>query len=279
MKRQPCIFLTLALAQGAIAAPQAIINDPFCLTEASALVSNAAGELSEEDLGNTGLNWGNTLQDSFATVWMNPSDGSDAFGATEGEKWDTGFSAWAYARAMGTAGPGAIADAHCTSMFEVPMEIDEVSRLKGSICLMGHASIPGTYVDCMIQRVDVEGSEMEILENLLVVSCEPDQQPCPMNCIEFDIFVEPGQYRFWGIARADVQHAAAGHLEAWAEYSMELDIQGLPEPDLDGDGDVDGGDLAIFLGGWGGTDMTLDFNGDSQVNGQDLAILLCEWTL
>lgn len=45
---------------------------------------------------------------------------------------------------------------------------------------------------------------------------------------------------------------------------------------LTGDGQVDGADLGILLGQWGGPG-TADFNNDGIVNGADLGILLGAW--
>lgn len=47
-------------------------------------------------------------------------------------------------------------------------------------------------------------------------------------------------------------------------------------PDLDGDGDVDGADLAALLGGWGTN--AGDIDGDGDTDGADLAALLGAWT-
>jgi hypothetical protein len=47
--------------------------------------------------------------------------------------------------------------------------------------------------------------------------------------------------------------------------------------DLDGDGDVDGGDLAILLGAWGSAGPLGDLNDDNTVDAADLAILLGAW--
>ena len=48
--------------------------------------------------------------------------------------------------------------------------------------------------------------------------------------------------------------------------------------DLNGDGEVNGADLAILLGDWGaGKGSPADLNGDGTVNGADLAILLGAW--
>lgn len=47
--------------------------------------------------------------------------------------------------------------------------------------------------------------------------------------------------------------------------------------DLNGDGSVNGSDLAILLSNWGGSGSG-DINGDGTVNASDLAILLGNWT-
>jgi hypothetical protein len=54
---------------------------------------------------------------------------------------------------------------------------------------------------------------------------------------------------------------------------------GTPDPDIDGDGLVDGADLAILLGHWGACgDCPADLDGDGVVGGGDLAVLLATWT-
>ncbi len=45
--------------------------------------------------------------------------------------------------------------------------------------------------------------------------------------------------------------------------------------DITGNGFVDGGDLAIVLGGWGGS--ASDQNGDGTTNGADIAVILAAW--
>ncbi len=61
-----------------------------------------------------------------------------------------------------------------------------------------------------------------------------------------------------------------------------LNVTGLPDPsDLNGDGVVNGFDLAILLGAWGTCPKrgacAADLNGDGAVNGFDLAMLLGDW--
>jgi hypothetical protein len=47
--------------------------------------------------------------------------------------------------------------------------------------------------------------------------------------------------------------------------------------DLDGDGVVNGLDLAILLATWGGPNVIADFNDDGVVDGQDLTVMLAAW--
>jgi len=51
--------------------------------------------------------------------------------------------------------------------------------------------------------------------------------------------------------------------------------------DLDGNGVIDGADLAILLGGWGACQKVPcvgDLNGDGAIDGADLAVLLAQWS-
>lgn len=56
-----------------------------------------------------------------------------------------------------------------------------------------------------------------------------------------------------------------------------LRISQPPSPDLDGNGDVGGGDLGLLLGAWASAECTVDLNQDGVVDGADLGILLGAW--
>ncbi|MEY3021139.1 MAG: 1,4-alpha-glucan branching enzyme GlgB [Planctomycetota bacterium] len=65
-------------------------------------------------------------------------------------------------------------------------------------------------------------------------------------------------------------------------YTCVIFSQGDPPPagnpaDINGDGTVNGQDLAALLGSWGASGGAADVNGDGTVNGADLAVLLAEW--
>jgi hypothetical protein len=62
-----------------------------------------------------------------------------------------------------------------------------------------------------------------------------------------------------------------------AAVSWIFDEEPATTGDLNGDGSVDGIDLGILLGSWGGPAGPADLNGDGSVDGVDLGILLGNW--
>jgi hypothetical protein len=65
---------------------------------------------------------------------------------------------------------------------------------------------------------------------------------------------------------------ATDHLMLVADFSFAAP----GDPDLNGDGVVDGADLGLLLGAWGGSGPA-DLNGDGVVDGADLGLLLGAW--
>ena len=63
--------------------------------------------------------------------------------------------------------------------------------------------------------------------------------------------------------------------EGWKNVEEDAECEDCgPEGDINGDGKVNGEDLAILLGAWDSTDARADLNNDGTVGGPDLAILL-----
>jgi len=57
-----------------------------------------------------------------------------------------------------------------------------------------------------------------------------------------------------------------------------FEIVPAPKPgDINGDGIVDGFDLARVLGAWGSNSPDADINGDGVVDGADVALVLANW--
>ena len=53
----------------------------------------------------------------------------------------------------------------------------------------------------------------------------------------------------------------------------------LPDPDLSGDGLVNGGDLTLLLAAWGTSDPLIDLDRDGTIGGGDLTLLLAAWSV
>ncbi len=108
---------------------------------------------------------------------------------------------------------------------------------------------------------------------------EPTQQDFPPQPTDVPTVLPPGS-----VAHLIVSGTANG---VSGESTFVVDFSGLgteiaPPADLNGDGIVNGADLAILLAAWGPCPpkgaCPADLNDDGIVNGADLAILLGEWT-
>ena len=103
---------------------------------------------------------------------------------------------------------------------------------------------------------------------------EPFTQEFPAQIVELPTVIPTG-----GIATVifgGTVNGAAGE----GTFAGSIDAFGTPmtpQGDLNGDGVVNGADLAILLGAWGEGGVPADLNGDGVVNGADLAILLGNW--
>ncbi|MGA1708115.1 MAG: dockerin type I domain-containing protein [Phycisphaerales bacterium] len=103
---------------------------------------------------------------------------------------------------------------------------------------------------------------------------EPFTQEFPAQIVELPTVIPSGNIAtviFSGTVDGVSGTAAfAGSIDAFGA------IDSVPG-DLNGDGIVNGADLAILLGSWGDGGVPADLNGDGIVNGADLSILLGEW--
>jgi hypothetical protein len=92
-----------------------------------------------------------------------------------------------------------------------------------------------------------------------------DGNPANLRCGDFD-----------GDGLEDVAAHVARHFEGGV--SVLPGSAGQIDADLDGDGVVGAGDLALLLGAWGPCPKcAADFNGDGRIGAEDLAVLLGAW--
>jgi len=79
------------------------------------------------------------------------------------------------------------------------------------------------------------------------------------------------------IGQPDPGPSSGGTFTLAGGYWVGLAAPPLNPADLNGDGIVNGADLAIVLGNWGSSEPIGDINCDGTVNGADLAIVLGAW--
>jgi len=123
---------------------------------------------------------------------------------------------------------------------------------------------------------DLAGNINEMTETLDVpIPANPPAQPDPLptRTIRGGDFASPGALMMSPEAFAP----GLNMLAEGANIGFRVAARAAPTADLNGDGVVNGSDLAVLLVQWG-TKGPADLNSDGVVNGSDLAILLVNWT-
>jgi hypothetical protein len=102
----------------------------------------------------------------------------------------------------------------------------------------------------------------------------------PRGCAQLD----NGDYMYTGGTRIDriaAKNGANTNIVNQLGTSFRWITRFTPPPpcpaDLDGNGTVNGSDLAVLLGAWGGASAVADLNADGVVNASDLAVMLGSW--
>lgn len=105
-----------------------------------------------------------------------------------------------------------------------------------------------------------------------VVACNDDDPACPSGAANARVWfgVRCGQH-FLVRVGGDNGDRGVGTLTL-----VETFTAACCEGDINGDGQVNGADLGLLIGNWGGAG-TGDLNGDGTVNGADLGILIGHW--
>lgn len=100
------------------------------------------------------------------------------------------------------------------------------------------------------------------------------------ECVTGSVQVEPGIYQLYFSSYIYMNNGSIG-VNGWeiaaSDSVATLNITEINVADINGDGTVDGADLARLLGAWGTSASGADLNGDGIVNGADLALLLAAW--
>ena len=170
------------------------------------------------------------------------------------------------------------------SYVEVVFKLYQPTIVDYGTTAQAHSTqIQGTLAEVSIwdhQTAEFVDNNVNIDDNGVPPNCEDS---C-CNCGDYQrnegvVLLQPGYYTFAG-------HSAVGH--EWTDGAFEIftsannnsfmHFNAWIPGDMNLDGEVDGGDLALILAAWGGNDEMADLNGDGIVNGADMALVLANWT-
>lgn len=113
--------------------------------------------------------------------------------------------------------------------------------------------------------------------------------------MNYELLPDDSEMRLEGVYRFDLLMYSTQGLEDSEPFTIIFDYNAASEDvdaaiesmyentpcpgDFDGNGEIDGGDLATLLAEWGTASATSDLSGDGFIGGEDLSILLGRWGL
>ena len=227
--------------------------------------------------GNGGSYFVHSVDDTplqFEDSVSNDIDDGDSygFGRCVALVTESGVQLEASALCFARAGEvGQYADSYVQVHGEFHIHLEEDALLQYDLCNEFFGSAGGSSK--LYIRKLVSGNWAPMIQLLSSSSGES-------SCIQSEVEVEAGWYQLYFSTYKLIDHHGE---DEWAlgESNSEATVNFLPLPniaDINGDGIVDGADLARILGSWGTSAPGGDLNGDGIVNGADLAIVLANWT-
>ena len=197
------------------------------------------------------------------------SQGRGVFDVTQ---TDTTLSFVAACRAVARNGDGpGHAKSYTAVHGEFHIKIAEPSIMHYEWC--HNTNNPGTWGQLRLRKL-VNGNFQDFKS---FDQMAPLGEQCQLDTIE----LEAGYYQLWFHARSNVE-TTPGQIGdsimgvSVTESHFEI-VPALKPGDVNGDGVVDGFDLARVLGAWGSNSPDADINGDGIVDGADVALVLANW--
>lgn len=284
------LTLTASLILGTLASTTLHADDP--LFEVSAFITGIDGDgFVGDEAAERGLDWSfpvnqsneyfihnvNDLPLQFQNEAMHPN-GGETRGAViaTSEVTDTSVEILAITSTEAGVNQGGDLSLFTQSYVHVHGEfhlaVQDDVEVHYDLC--GFTLNSSAWTKLFIRKL-VNGNFQTVVEHI-ISSHSPD-----LDCLEGDLLLEPGTYQLYFSTYSYITNPGYGAnwKDAGSALQGKLEFALAPSiADINGDGVVDGQDLARLLGAWGSSAGGGDLNGDGTVDGKDLAILLGEWT-
>ena len=259
-------LLTLAFCTTDQAAPDVEFHDVLCSARAHAN-AEAEGIRDSDPQISSGNDFANATHHAVSHAAAGNKAMSSCHTGLELVRQENTIWIWGYATSSTECGDGGVANIRNTSGgAQLQFTLDRNTRFSVRSSRIWQSQSPLGQASCVLM---VEHGEILFRHNL------QDQA----ETREFSVVLEPGTYEVNAHAHLQSTNEEAGSVDEWAEIDVKFSLEEIQlVGDLDNDGDVDGSDLAKFLGSWGYDNPDTDFNGDGIVDGQDLALLLANWS-
>ena len=261
--------LILATTSTALSMPAMAVDDIIVSANSTVTVEDQALAQNDWDQDlNSGFLWNTANQNSVTNAAIEAGAAGHAHSACLAEETPAGFKVWGYAYGSSYAKPGQEVEFDVSGGGQFGFDIERRTRVTGYVC---------AWEDAPLSRGQTRAILWGLTEQGFVRPLEHDVRD-GQDCTNFQFILEPGEYEFNMSSWMLVTNEGDGQYDNWSESEAELKFEELANPDVDFDGDVDGADLAKFLGAWGTSMWEYDFNEDGIVDGADMSILLGMWT-
>ena len=259
-------LLALTICTAAQAAPDIEFHDVICSARGNA-IAEAEGIRNSDPQLSTGQDFANASHNAASQAAAGEKAMASCHAGAELIRQENTIWIWGYATSSTYCGDGGVAEIrHSAGGAQLQFTLDRNTRFSIRSSRIWQSDSPMGQSSCVLMKAH---GDILFRHNL------QDQA----DTREFSVILEPGTYEVNAGAHLWSVNEGEGQIDDWAEVDVKFALEEIQlVGDVDNDGDVDGSDLAKFLGSWGYDNPDTDFNGDGTVDGQDLALLLANWS-